>query len=117
MPTEDMAHLRELLAGFGDVAMRPMFGGHGVYREGMIFAIVMEGDLYLTVDADSRARFEAAGCAPFVYSMKGRPLPLSYWSVPAEALEAADAMLPWAELAWAAALRKQAARRRGRRRR
>ena len=106
MTPEEAEHLRDLFAGFGDITLRAMFGGHGVYRDGTIFAIVIDGDVYLKVDADSRARFESAGCAPFVYPMRGRDLPLSYWSVPAEAMESAEAMQPWAELAWAAALRR-----------
>ena len=108
MTPEQAEHLRDLFAGLGAVTLRAMFGGHGVYRDGVIFAIVIDGGVYLKVDADSRARFEAAGCAPFVYPMRGRDLPLSYWSVPAEAMESAAAMQPWAELAWAAALRKRA---------
>lgn len=106
---EETQHLRDLFAGFGPVALRAMFGAHGVYREGVIFAIVIDGGVYLKVDAGNRAAFEAAGCAPYVYAMEGRALPLSYWSVPAEALESAETMRPWAALAWAAALRKRAA--------
>ncbi|HSR63992.1 MAG TPA: TfoX/Sxy family protein [Xanthomonadaceae bacterium] len=115
MTPEEAEHLHDLFAGFGEVSLRPMFGAHGVYRDGTIFALAIDGGLYLKVDAHSRARFEAAGCAPFVYRMKGRPLPLSYWSAPAEAVESAEAMRPWAELAWAAAARKRAGG--GRRRR
>lgn len=108
MTPEEAEHVSDLFAGFGAVTLRPMFGGHGVYRDGIIFAIVIGGGLYLKVDADSRARFEAAGCVPFVYPMRGRDLPLSYWSVPAEAMESAEAMQPWAGLAWSAALHKSA---------
>ena len=118
MTPEEAEHLCDLFAGFGGITLRAMFGGHGVYRDGTIFAIVIDGDVYLKVDADSRAIFEVAGCAPFVYPMRGRDLPLSYWSVPAEAMESAETMQPWAELAWAAALRKRAsARLRAKRRR
>ena len=105
-------HLRELFADVGPIDLRPMFGGHGLYLRGTIVGIVLDEALYLKTDAGTRPRFEAAGCAPCVYDMKGRALQMSYWSVPAEAMESPHAMRPWAELAHAAALRKAAARRR-----
>ena len=99
-------YLRELFADFGPVSARAMFGGHGLYRDGLIFGIVMDEAVYLKVDDATRADFEAAGCAPFIYDMQGKALPMSYWSVPAEAMDSPQAMLPWARRAYDAALRK-----------
>ncbi|HWI25287.1 MAG TPA: TfoX/Sxy family protein [Lysobacter sp.] len=99
-------YLRELFADFGPVSARAMFGGHGLYHDGLIFGIVIDDAVYLKVDDVTRPVFEAAGCAPFVYEMKGKPLPMSYWSVPAEAMDSPQAMLPWARRAHEAALRK-----------
>jgi len=106
-------YLRDLFSEAGPIDLRPMFGGHGLYLEGVIVGIVLDEAVYLKVDDATRARFEAARCSPFVYAMKGRPLTMSYWSVPAEAMDSPQAMRPWAELAHAAALRKP--RKRGRR--
>lgn len=103
-----LAHLRELLEEAGAVSTRAMFGGHGVYLDGTIVGIVVDEVLYLKTDAVTRARFEAAGCAPFVYAGQQRPIATSYWSVPEDALDSPQAMRPWAELALAAALRKAA---------
>ena len=50
--------------------------------------------------------FEAVGSAPYVYDMRGKPLPLSYWSLPDEAMDSPQAMQPWARLAIEAAQRK-----------
>lgn len=105
-------HLRELFAEVGAIALRPMFGGHGVYLDGTIVGIVLDETLYLKTDATTQARFDAAGCTPCVYDRKGRALTMSYWTVPPEALESPQALRPWAELAYAAALRKAATRRR-----
>lgn len=107
-----LEHLHELLDPVGRIAMRPMFGGHGVYCDGLFFAIVIDGRLYLKVDAQSRGQFEAAGSAPFVYQGKGAPVEMSYWSAPEQAMDSAEDMRPWAKLAIAAALRKPAARKR-----
>ncbi len=44
-----------------------MFGGHGVYHAGGIFALIADGQLYLKVDDESRGVFEAAGLSPLMY--------------------------------------------------
>jgi DNA transformation protein len=111
MSDDFLDYLRELLADGGPVDLRPMFGGHGVYRAGTIVGIVLDETLYLKVDAGTLPRFEAAGCTPCVYAMKGRALTMSYWSVPAEAMDSPQAMRPWMDLAHAAALRKPTGRR------
>ena len=107
-----LEHLRELLEPLGRIALRPMFGGHGVYCDGLFFAIVIDGRIHLKVDGESRGQFEAAGCAPFVYQGKGEPITMSYWSVPEQAMDSSEDMRPWAQLALAAAGRKPAARKR-----
>jgi DNA transformation protein len=106
-----LAYLHELLDPLGRIAMRPMFGGHGVYCDGLFFAIVIDGRLYLKVDDENRPSFEAAGSAPFVYQVKGASIEMSYWHAPEAAMDSAEEMRPWAQLAIAAALRKPAKRR------
>lgn len=98
-------YLHELLDPVGRIAVRRMFGGHGLYCDGIFFAIVIEERLYLKADAQSRPRFEQAGCAPFVYDGHGRRIEMSYWSAPEEAMDSADDMRPWALLALQAARR------------
>ena len=106
--TAEIDHLLELLSPLGAVSARRMFGGWGVYVEGLMLAIVVEGEPLLKVDALSRGRFEQAGCRPFIYRARGREIPMSYWSVPEQALDSAEAMRPWALLAQEAARRKPA---------
>jgi DNA transformation protein len=112
MPRDDglLAHLRELLEPLGRITLRAMFGGHGVYCDGVFFALVAEDQLYLKVDALTRDLFAAAGCAPFVYAGQARPIEMSYWSVPDAALDSPEAIEPWARLALAAAARKPPAK-------
>ncbi len=111
-----IAYLHELLEPLGGITMRRMFGGHGVYCDGVFFAIVIDSRLYLKVDEQTRERFQAAGCAPFIYLGQEKPLQMSYWNAPEEAMDSSEELLPWAKLAIAAALRKPAAKacRRGR---
>lgn len=105
-----VTHLTELMRPWAQVTARRMFGGHGLYRDGLMFALVADEMLYLKIDAATRPTFAAAGCRPFVYDGKGKPIEMSYWSVPAECLESAAAMGPWCLLAYAAALRAPSAR-------
>lgn len=121
MSHDFIALLHELLAGLGPIRTRAMFGGHGVYAtvddsEERMVGVVIDDALYLKTDTETVARFEAAGCAPFMYRRQGQELPMSYWSLPAEAMDSAQAMLPWAQLAWEAALRKPKPKRRRARR-
>ena len=98
--------LRELLEPNGRVAFKRMFGGHGVYLDGLFVAIVVDGRPYFKVDAETQPAFAAAGCAPFVYDSGGKRVEMSYWSLPESALDSAEDMAPWARRAMAAALRK-----------
>ncbi len=101
-------HFKELLAPLGAIHTRAMFGGHGVYCDDLFIAIVIDDQLYLKVDALTQAAFADAGSAPFVYQGQAKPIEMSYWSVPDEALESARAMRPWGRRAIEAALRKPA---------
>jgi DNA transformation protein len=110
MSSHLVEHCLELLAPLGAVRARRMFGGHGLYCDDLFFALIASDRLYLKADAQSRPAFEGAGCEPFVYDARGRSTEIGYWAVPAEAMESAAQMQPWARLALAAALRARAAK-------
>ncbi len=82
-----------------------MFGGAGIYSDGVMFALVSDNDIYLKADAETAERFRRAGCRPFVYSRAGKSATMSYWSVPDAALDDGEALRDWAALALEAALR------------
>jgi len=103
-------HCVELFAPLGAVRVRRMFGGHGFYIDELFVALIALDRLYLKVDAATQPTFEAAGCEPFVYDGKGKAVTMSYWTVPAEAMESPALMQPWARQAIAAALRARAAK-------
>ncbi|GLS92761.1 transcriptional regulator [Piscinibacter gummiphilus] len=98
-------HCLELLAPLGPTRARRMFGGFGLYADDLFVALVLGEQLYLKTDSTSRAQFEAAGCAPFVYDAAGKSVTVSYWTAPDEAMESPALMQPWARLAFEAALR------------
>ena len=101
-------HVVELLAPLGRVSARRMFGGHGVYCDGLFIAIVLDDVLYLKADAESRADFERAGCEIFSYSRSGKVATLNFYRAPEDAMDAPQRMLPWARKALEAALRARA---------
>jgi len=74
--------VQELLEDWAPVSARLMFGGLGLYHEGLMFAIVMNNRLYMKVDDLNRPEFEALGLTPFTYPMKGKDVALSYWTAP-----------------------------------
>lgn len=103
-----VAHLQDLLAStpFADrTRFRAMFGGHGLYLDNRMCAIVFNDGLYLKTDANSRQDFLARGLGPFVYLKRGEPMPLSYYQAPAEALEDSAELSDWLDRAAGAAAR------------
>ena len=107
-----VAYMLELLEPLGGCSARAMFGGHGIYRDGGIFGLIIDDRLYLKVDAQTESEFADAGSAAFVYQGKGRAVQMSYWSLPEDALESSEEMVRWARLALAAAARKVVAKQR-----
>ncbi len=101
---------RELFAPFGPVAVKRMFGGAGIYADGLCFAIELDGEVYLKVDEASRAAFAAAGSRPAVYVAKGKPMEMSYWRLPAATYDDEDELRRWAALGLEAARRAAAAK-------
>jgi len=99
-------HLHELLTGLGPLQVKKMFGGASLQTDGAAFGLVFGETLYLKVDDDNRAAFEAEGSAPFTYAMKdGRSGILHYWSLPERALDDPEEAVRWARLGLEAAWR------------
>jgi DNA transformation protein and related proteins len=99
----------ELLSSVGPVSARRMFGGHGVYARGVMFALLDDDELFLKVDDETRARFRDAGCRNWVYPAMTEA-ETSYYRPPDEAHDDPETMAPWAQLGLEAALRAQAAK-------
>lgn len=86
-----------------------MFGGRGIYRDGLIFALEVGGELLLKADRQSAPEFAAAGSRQWSYEGKsgGKPVAMPYWSIPDEAIDDPEEIAGWAEKAYAAARRSQ----------
>jgi len=73
-----VSYVLDMLHEFGQVTAKAMFGGHGIYRGGIIFAIIVDVALYIKADDKNRALFEENGLHQFSYIKKGKEC-FSHW--------------------------------------
>jgi DNA transformation protein len=101
----DAGGLKELFEPFGTVDVKRMFGGHGIYRDGLMFSLESDGEVYLKTDGETESAFAAAGATPFIYQGHSRPVKMSFWRLIASAYDDADELRRWCGLAMEAARR------------
>ena len=106
----DAEGLKALFEPVGTVSVKRMFGGHGVYLDGLCFAVESGGEVYLKADDKAKTIFADAGSAPFVYTARGKPMTTSYWRLLASAYDDSDELKRWTALAIEAARRAAAAK-------
>ncbi len=93
-----VSQLLQIVAPLGNVQVKSMFGGYGVFLEGSMFALVTRDDeLFLKADGANRSGFEERGLKPY------RKMP--YFAAPPECLTDWAGMEQWARGAVAAAAR------------
>ncbi|MDX2309187.1 MAG: TfoX/Sxy family protein [Hyphomicrobium sp.] len=105
----------DVLRPSGSVVVRRMFGGAGIYRNGLMFALVADDVLYLKFDTQTAEHFAGEGLEPFVYEKDGRQVAMSYRRAPERVFEDPDEALLWARRAFDAAIRSAAPKIRPRR--
>ena len=84
-------YIVDKLSGLGDVTGRAMFGGYGIFHEGLMFALISDGVLYFKVDESNREMYEKAGSGKFQHG-------ISYWEVPTEVFEDTARLYEWANI-------------------
>lgn len=90
-----------------DITSRAMFGGWGIYCDGLMFALIVDGELHFKVDDNNRAFFDAAGSHPFTYGRQNKRVSLSYFSVPESIMEDHEAFALWTARSIAASHNKK----------
>lgn len=103
--SEFVDNLHEVFAGFGTVQTRRMFGGYGVYHDGLMFGLVADEVLYLKADRESAPAFVELGLPPFEYEKQGRKIKMSYYLAPEAIFDDPGVASEWAARAFEAALR------------
>jgi DNA transformation protein and related proteins len=108
----DPEFIRELFAPFRAVTVKRMFGGAGIYAEGLMFGLIFDGAIYLRVDETSIPSFEREGSVPFVYPLAknhvGRPS-RHFWRLPERLYDDPDELVVWASRALAIAQHRKGA--------
>ena len=105
--TEFSDYLYEMFSEFGPVEIKRLFGGQGVFFEGLMIGLIAKDSLYLKADKDSAHLFTERGLEAFHYGKGDKRVAMSYYQAPGEALEDPDEMKVWAEVAFEAALRSR----------
>ncbi|WP_029355424.1 TfoX/Sxy family protein [Bosea sp. 117] len=95
----DGAAVEDVFTAFGPVRCRRMFGGLGIYAAGVMFALMVDDEIYLKTDSDFADTLQAEGSHPFAYEGRGRQVTTSYWSIPPRRIDDAEAV---AEIAYRA---------------
>ncbi|MGB5261284.1 MAG: TfoX/Sxy family protein [Gammaproteobacteria bacterium] len=103
-------YLGEVFAAFGPIQARRMFGGYGIYHDGVMFGLVADDTLYLKADAVTRDRFLSRDLGAFEYEKNGKMVSLSYYLAPEEIYDDPDTACAWAKQSFAIAWQAKAAR-------
>ena len=102
---EFVAYAVDLMQSIGPVNARAMFGGYGIFLEGLMFGLIADSVLYLKADKETEIEFKAKGLEKFTYNKKGKEFKMPYYQAPEEALEDGEEMSSWAAKAYSTALR------------
>ncbi len=105
MGQEFCQYLCELFEGFAPVRAKPMFGGYGLFVEGIMFGLIADNSLYLKADENTKGDFLAHDLEPFTYVKNNKPTTMSYFQAPEEIYEDVEQAGFWFHKAYAAAIR------------
>jgi len=108
---EYRAKAEESLSQCVPIQTRTMFGGLGIYSEGLFFALIDEDRLYFKVSELNQRDFEEAGMEPFVPWPGAKPM--GYWELPPSVLENPQELQVWIDKALAVAQAKKSSPRTG----
>ena len=114
MPVDEglYAWVQEALEPLGPVTKRAMMGAAVLYCDGIVFAVLDDGELWFKADAETAAVWDEAGCERFVFTSKdGRTETMNYRRAPSDVYDDAEEMQRWARLAIEAGQRGTAKRR------
>jgi DNA transformation protein len=91
-----VAYVLEQLTQVPNVTSRRMFGGVGLYADGLFFGLIAEDTLYFKVDDSNRTEYEQHGSKAFCPFPDKSEFSMSYFDLPAEVFEDAEELTRWA---------------------
>lgn len=106
--SEFVEFLKTVFEEFGPIQARRMFGGYGIYHDGVMFGLVAEDTLYLKADESTAKEFEVRGLGQFEYEKGNKIVKMSYYLAPEEILDDPEEASLWARRAYEVAFRSKA---------
>lgn len=104
--SEFVEFLHETFEEFGVIEVRRMFGGYGIYHNGLMFGLVEKNTLYLKGDEATQKHFKSRRLSQFQYNRAGKMVKLSYFKAPEEVYDNREKATLWAQRAYTAARRQ-----------
>jgi DNA transformation protein len=103
---EFIEFLNETFEEFGLIYVRKMFGGYGIYHDGVMFGLVENDTLYFKADETTQKLFESRGLSQFQYDRAGKVVKMSYYKAPDEIYDDREKAAVWACRAYEVALKQ-----------
>ena len=102
-----LAWVKEALEPLGNVTLRKMMGGATLYLDGVVFAILDEGELWFKADSETNPIWDAQGCERFTITFKsGMVDSMNYRRAPSDVYDDTEVMQHWTRLAVEAGMRR-----------
>ncbi|MFA6266928.1 MAG: TfoX/Sxy family protein [Pseudolabrys sp.] len=103
----DAEFVHDLFRDFGTVQIKRMFGGAGIFADGVMFGLIADDVIYLKTDDNTRPAFEREKSKPFQFAKKsGQVMVTSYWRVPDRLYDDGNELADWARAAHSVARAK-----------
>ena len=99
-----LAFVLDQLAGLGGVTSRRMFGGAGLYCDGLFFGLIDNDVLFFKADDSNRGDYESEGMKRFCPFPDQPQYEMGYYEVPANALDDPEELAVWARKALVVAM-------------
>ena len=90
------SYVEDQFSGIGKISIRKMFGGAGIYCQGVMFGLISDNIIYLKTDDSNKSDFEKLDLKPFKYNAKGKEISMSYYEIPEDILENSEILEKWA---------------------
>ena len=94
----------EMMALLAPVSAKKMFGGYGIYKNSVMFALIVNDVLYLKTNLNTKSLFIEKQLEPFTYQKQGKTQTIAYYQCPEEAFDDETIMLSWAKVAYLVAI-------------
>lgn len=98
-------YVKEVFESLGPIQARKMFGGFGLFFDGVMFGLIADDTLYLKSDPTIEPYFTERDLEQFTYNKRGKPIKMSYFMAPEELFEDPEQAAIWARRSVDAALR------------